>query len=64
MNSIKESSKWRITSASLALTAFVLLCSGSIKPLQLISIASALPFLLIMAMICISLVLEFRKNDT
>lgn len=47
-----------------ALTAFVLLCSGSIKPLQLISIASALPFLLIMAMICISLVLEFRKNDT
>jgi len=44
-----------------ALMAFILLCAGSIKPLQLISIAAALPFLVIMLLICVALIVALRE---
>ena len=51
---------WGILEASMA---FVLLSAGSIKPLQLVSIAAALPFLLIMLLMCISLLKELRSKS-
>lgn len=48
-----------------AVMAYVLLCSGGLKPLQTISIVAALPFLLIMVAMCFSIVkaLKSEKNQ-
>ena len=47
----------------IATIAFLLLSAGSLKPLQTISIAASLPFLLIMIAICPALVKELRKEE-
>lgn len=46
-----------------ALLAYLLLSAGSIKPLQTISIASSLPFLLVMIVICWAFIKELKKED-
>lgn len=51
---------WAIVEASLA---YLLLSAGSIKPLQTISIASSLPFLFIMIVICWAFIKELKKED-
>lgn len=51
---------WAIIVASIA---FILLLAGSLKPLQTISIATSLPFLLIMIAMCPALVKELRKEN-
>lgn len=50
---------WTIIEASMA---FVLLLAGSLKPLQTISIVAALPFLIIMCFMCISILKELKKE--
>lgn len=45
-----------------AIIAYVLLLAGSLKPLQTLSIAASLPFLLIMIAMCPALVKELRKE--
>ncbi len=45
-----------------AIMAYVLLCSGGLKPLQTVSIVAALPFLVIMVIMCFGVVKAF-KND-
>lgn len=50
---------WGFIEASMA---FILLCSGGLKPLQTISIVAALPFLVIMILICFSLVKQFKTD--
>lgn len=45
-----------------AAIAYLLLCAGSLKPLQTVSIAASLPFLFIMIAMCPALVIEFRKE--
>lgn len=42
--------------------AYILLCAGSLKPLQTISIAASLPFLIVMIAIMPSLVKDLKKN--
>ena len=46
----------------IATIAFLLLSSGSLKPLQTISIAASLPFLVIMVVMCFALVVDIRKQ--
>ncbi len=50
-------------SALVAFMAFVLLCSGGLKPLQTVSIVAALPFLVIMIIMCFSIVKAFKENN-
>ena len=50
---------WAIVESALA---YLLLSSGGIKPLQTISIAASLPFLLIMIFMCVSFIRELRKE--
>lgn len=45
-----------------AAIAYILLCAGSLKPLQTISIAASLPFLIIMIAIMPALVKDLKKN--
>ncbi len=45
-----------------AVMAYVLLCSGGLKPLQTVSIAAALPFLAVMVLMCFSIVKAFKKD--
>ncbi len=47
-----------------AVMAYVLLCSGGLKPLQTISIVAALPFLVIMVLMCFSIVKAFKKEKS
>lgn len=47
-----------------AIMAYVLLLSGGLKPLQTISIVAALPFLIIMILICVSVLKEFRNEKS
>lgn len=42
--------------------AYILLCAGSLKPLQTISIAASLPFLIVMIAIMPALVKDLKKN--
>lgn len=51
---------WTIIEATMA---FVLLCAGSLKPLQTISIVTALPFLVIMILICFSIYKAFKLDQ-
>ena len=46
-----------------AAIAYLLLSAGSLKPLQTISIAASLPFLLIMIAIIPSLLKVFKKEE-
>ncbi len=46
-----------------AVMAYVLLCSGGLKSLQTISIVAALPFLIIMILMCFSIMKAFKKKD-
>ena len=46
-----------------ALIAYLLLSAGSLKPLQTISIAASLPFLVIMIGICFALVKSLRSES-
>ena len=46
----------------IATIAFLLLSSGSLKPLQTISIAASLTFLVIMVVMCFALVVDIRKQ--
>ena len=50
---------WAVLEAAMA---YVLLCSGGLKPLQTISIVAALPFLIIMILMCGSLIKSFQKE--
>lgn len=50
---------WGIIEAAIA---YLLLSAGSLKPLQTISIAASLPFLIIMILMCPALVKELRKE--
>lgn len=50
---------WAIVEAAIA---YILLSVGSLKPLQTISIAASLPFLLIMIASCVALVKEFKSE--
>lgn len=50
---------WAVVEAAMA---YILLISGGLKSLQTISIVAALPFLVIMLLLCASLVKEFRKQ--
>ena len=43
--------------------AYILLCAGSLKPLQTISIAASLPFLLVMIAIMPALILDLKKTN-
>ena len=52
---------WGIIEATIA---FVLLSANSLKPLQTISIAASLPFLIIMLAMMPALVKDLKKNDT
>lgn len=52
---------WAIVVATIA---YLLLLAGSIKPLQTISIASSLPFLVIMILICPALLKEFKREKS
>lgn len=52
---------WGVIEATIA---YVLLTAGSLKPLQTISIAASLPFLLIMLAMCPALVKELRKEES
>lgn len=45
-----------------AAIAYLHLAAGSLKPLQTISIAASLPFLIIMILMCPALVKELRKE--
>lgn len=51
---------WGLIEAAIA---FLLLSAGSLKPLQTISIAASLPFLLIMIAMCFALVKELKKES-
>lgn len=42
--------------------AYILLCAGSLKPLQTISIAASLPFLIVMIAIMPALVKDLKKS--
>lgn len=46
-----------------AAMAYILLLSGGLKPLQTISIVAALPFLVIMILMCVSIVKAFRSDS-
>lgn len=50
---------WGVIEAAIA---YLLLSAGSLKPLQTISIAASLPFLIIMILMCPALVKELRKE--
>lgn len=50
---------WGIIEATIA---YLLLSAGSLKPLQTISIAASLPFLVIMILMCPALVKELKKE--
>lgn len=50
---------WGIIVAAIA---YILLCAGSLKPLQTISIAAALPFLIVMIAIMPALVKDLKKS--
>jgi len=50
---------WGIIEAAIA---YLLLSAGSLKPLQTISIAASLPFLIIMILMCPALVWELKKE--
>lgn len=50
---------WGIIEAAIA---YLLLSAGSLKPLQTISIAASLPFLIIMIAMCPALVMELKKE--
>lgn len=52
---------WGIVVAAIA---YILLCAGSLKPLQTISIAACLPFLVVMIAIMPALVKDLKKNNT
>lgn len=52
---------WGIVVASIA---YVLLCAGGLKPLQTISIAASLPFLIVMIAIMPALVKDLKKSKT
>ncbi len=52
---------WALIEAAIA---FLLLSAGSLKPLQTISIAASLPFLLIMIAMCPALIKVLRKDKT
>lgn len=52
---------WAVIEAAIA---FLLLSAGSLKPLQTISIAASLPFLLIMIAIIPALIKEFKREKT
>jgi len=63
-NGESESPKYKkvIWAIVVATIAFLLLSAGSLKPLQTVSIAASLPFLLIMVAMCPALIKEFRKE--
>lgn len=50
---------WGLIEAAIA---YLLLSAGSLKPLQTISIAASLPFLIIMIAMCPALLIELRKE--
>ena len=50
---------WGVVVAAIA---YVLLCAGSLKPLQTISIAASLPFLIVMIAIMPALIKDLRKD--
>lgn len=51
---------WALIEAAMA---FILLSAGSLKPLQTVSVASSLPFLLIMILMCPALLKELKKEN-